>query len=120
MEARSRRQKRIRGVKRVALALAVAGIAAPTAQASYPSEGVGPSAAPPGIESPDVVVRGDHKTGLRDVGLAPVAATPSRDTTRFAWRDAGIGAAGALALGLLGASALVALRRGRKSGLATA
>jgi hypothetical protein len=134
MEPRSSRQKRIRQLKRVALALAVAGIAAPTAQAYYPSEGLGVSAAPAdsavilgenkaevrGIAPSDIVVRGDDKTGLRDVGNVPVVAGPTTDTARFAWRDAGIGAAGAFVLALLGASAMIALRRGRKSGLATA
>jgi hypothetical protein len=134
MEPRNSRHKRIRSLKRVALALAVAGIAAPTAQAYYPSEGLGASAAPAastvilgenkaevrGIAPSRTVVRGDDKTGLRDVGNVPVVAGPTTDIARFAWRDAGIGAAGALALALLGASAMIALRRGRKSGLATA
>ena len=143
-------QKRIRGLKQVALALVVAGVAAPAAQAYYPSEGVGASAAParamvvtgerkselrgssvllrgelkselPGITSSDVVVvRGDDKRGIRDVGPVSVPTATPVDTSDYQWRDVGMGAAGALALALLGASALIAFRRSRKSELATA
>jgi hypothetical protein len=148
MEARGT-QKRIRGLRYGALVLVVAGVAAPTAQANYPSEGVGASAAParsmlisgerkvelrgsnvvvrgehkselPGISTSDVVVRGDDKRAIRDVGPVSVPAAPSGDTSNFAWRDVGIGAAGALTLALLGASLLIAFRRSRKSELATA
>jgi hypothetical protein len=147
MEARGT-QKRIRGLRQVALAVVVAGVAAPSAQAYYPSEGVGASAAPArsmmirgeqkselrgsavvlrgehkselrGIPTSDVVVRGDDKRGIRDLGPVSVPAAPSGDTSNFAWRDVGIGAAGVLTLALLGASALIAFRRGRKTGLAT-
>ena len=148
MEARGT-QKRMRSLKTAALALVVAGVAAPAAQAHYPSDGVGASAAPAssmlirgeskselrgsevvlrgeqksevrGIPVSDVVVRGDDKRGIRDLTPVSTPTVPAVDTTRFAWRDAGIGAAGALAMMLLGASALIAFRRGRKSGLATA
>jgi hypothetical protein len=148
MEARGT-HKRIRGLRQVALALVVAGVAAPAAQAHYPSEGVGASAAPAtsmlisgerksglrgsdlvvrgelksdvrGIPTSDVVVRGDDKRGIRDVGPVSVPAAPAGDTSNYAWRDVGIGAAGALTLALLGASLLIAFRRSRKSELATA
>jgi hypothetical protein len=151
MEARGT-HKRIRGLRQVALALVVAGVAAPAAQANYPSEGVGASASPArsmlvsgerksqlsgiqtsdlavrgeiktdvrGIQTSDTVVRGDDKRGIRDVGPVSTPAAPSGDTSNYAWRDVGIGAAGALTLALLGASLLIAFRRNRKSDLATA
>jgi hypothetical protein len=184
MVVRASRLKRIRRLKRVALALAVAGIAAPSAQANYPDAGlragneseglvvrgeykggIGEVATAPmspqelqalrvrgqelnrlygpaesvvtpealralelrgeamnrfyRADSPGAPVRGEIKTDVRDVAPLPVS-TSAPDSVGFDWRDAGIGAAGGFALVLLGASGLVALRRGRKSGLATA
>jgi hypothetical protein len=133
MEARSSRLKRIRHTKRVGLALVVAAVAAPSAQAYYPSEGLGVSAAPSqsavirgedkaGLRGPVVSgapVHGEDKSGIRDVVQVPVVAAPTQ-TVGFDWLDAGIGAAGAFALALLAASATIAMRRSRRSGLAAA
>ena len=115
-----------------ALALAVAGVAAPTAQAYYPAEGLGASASPmstsivrgenkanlAGSPATTFVVRGEEKVGFREIGRDPIVSSPS-NTRSVEWRDVGIGAAGGLALALLAASSLLAVRRSRRSGLAT-
>lgn len=134
MNARSSRPRRIRGLKRVAIAFAVAGIATPTAQAHYPAEGVGASATPStsavirgenkaelrGPVATVGLVRGEDKVGFREIGSSPIVPLTSDTRTSFDWRDAGIGAAGGLAMVLLAASSLLAVRRARRSGLTPA
>jgi hypothetical protein len=145
MSGKANRLKRITRIKRVALALAVAGVFAPSAYAHYPSEMLAT-----GSSSEGLVIRGDYKAGIGEVATVPVrgeskadirgvhaaslvrgedktdlvrptpVATASPDSVRFEWRDVGIGAAGLFALALLGASAMIALRRRERRGLATA
>jgi hypothetical protein len=133
MNTRSSRLKRIRALKRVAIAFAVAAIAAPSAQAYYPSEGVGASAAPSTSSvirgenkatlhesAGTTVVRGEDKVGFREIAREPLVISLPSETGSFDWRDAVIGAAGGMALALLAASSLLAVRRARRSGLAPA
>jgi hypothetical protein len=146
MQGQASRLKWFRRARRVALALAVAGIAAPTAQAHYPDVG---SAS--GNKSAGLVLRGENKAGIGEVATAlvrgeqkagigqaataavrgevktdvrdvrPISApTSTPESFRIDWRDAGIGVAGAFALALLGASAMLGLRRRSRRGLATA
>jgi hypothetical protein len=132
MNTRNTNWNRKRLLRSAALALAVAGVAAPSAQAYYPAEGLGASAAPisssivrgenkadvGGSSATTVVVRGEDKVGFRQIGRDPIVSSPSK-TRSVEWRDVGIGAAGGLALALLAASSLLAVRRSRRSGLAT-
>lgn len=149
MNKRNTHWNRKRLLRRAALALAVAGVAAPAAQAHYPAEGLGASAAPMGSSfvrgeskaelggssasssvrgenkaelggssATTFVVRGEDKVGFREIGRDPIVSSPT-STRSVEWRDVGIGAAGGLALALLAASSLLAVRRSRRSGLAT-
>jgi hypothetical protein len=118
MKARTR----TRWIKQVALGLAVAAIAAPSAQAA-PGEATHPFSFTPSNEpvGPTVVIP-DPTRGLPSADdlqqfrstpepiVAPVASTPSAGID---WTDVAIGAGMALGAILLGAVAALGLRRRR-------
>jgi hypothetical protein len=91
----------------IASVLAVAAIAAPSASAA-PIEEHLPSA----VNVPAVVNAGLGPSGGSDGSRAVVGQTPP--STGFDWGDAGVGAAGMLALIGLGAGAVAITRRSER------
>ena len=118
-------------IRRLALGLAVAAIAAPAAQADpwYDDSGIaGNAAVRPDdravrvspVSAPETAVRPDDRPGLRGPGAAP-QDSPLQIVIRpggFDWTDAGIGAVFALGLVLLAGGAALVARRHRQTSAA--
>lgn len=106
--------RRIRGV---ALVLCTAAIAAPAAQATFNDHGAGATggagAAPPRDPA-------EHGRGVAQQDTSPVVIDRRPivlESGGFDWAEAGIGAAGAAGLVLVGGGAVLLARRGRRTRL---
>ena len=124
-------RKRHQIIRRLALGLAVAAIAVPSAQADpwYDDSGIAGNAtvrpddravrvSP--VSAPETAVRPDDRPGLRGPGAAP-QDSPLQIVIRpgaFDWTDAGIGAVFALGLVLLAGGAALVARRHRQTSAA--
>jgi hypothetical protein len=105
--------------KAIAVALGVVAMAVPAAQATVQPAGNVPldpwaynvtHRSAPSVELITEHSAGQNGTGLRSAVPSSSAAT-SLEATGFSWRDAGIGAAGALTLLLVVGGAMLALRK---------
>ena len=112
--------RRIRGV--AALVLCTAAIAAPSAQATFRDYGAGGTGGGAGAAPPREPTEHGRGGPVAQQDTSPVVIDRRPivlESGGFDWADAGIGAAGAAGLVLVGGGAVLLARHGRRGQIAT-
>jgi hypothetical protein len=105
---------------RAALVLCTAAIAAPAAQATFRDYGAGGTGGGAGAAPPREPAEHGRGVAQQDTGPVVIDRRPIvLESGGFDWADAGIGAAGAAGLVLVGSGAVLLARRGRREQIAT-